>query len=324
MSNTTKNLQGLIRKDIWSAELKEVLEEQMLAQNFVRLLTEFPDGENFKIPSIGKLTVDNYQEDTAVVYRPVDTGEFNFEITEYLSSATYITKKAQQDAFYAAQLESRFVPMQRDAIMKHFEVNVFEAANRGVAANSTRPIDGVDHRWAASGPGGRLSLADFARARYALKAANVPDTNLVAIVDPSVELDMNIMATGLDVSYNPRWEGLIETGFAGGVSFYRNILGFDVYTSTNLPTITDNALMNKADTPAAVNFAPTSTGGVGKGNLFFSTATDSFIAAWRQMPEVDYEYNKDFQRDEYVTTARYGTALYRPENMVLIASKTNV
>lgn len=320
MSNTTKNLEGLIRKDIWSGELKEVLEEQMIAQNFVRLLDGFGDGETFKIPSVGKLTVDNYQEDTPVVYRPLDTGEFNFEITEYLSSATYITKKAQQDAFYVGQIESRFVPMQRDAIMKHFEVSTFAAADRGVAANSTRAIDGVDHRWAASGTDARLTLGDFARARHALKAANVPDTNLIAIVDPSVELDLNLMASQMDVSYNPRWEGLVETGFAGGLSFYKNIFGFDVYTSTNLPTIRDNALTNKAESAATVNFGTDN----GVGNLFFSTSVDSFIGAWRQMPEVDYDYNKDLQRHEYVTTARYGVKLYRPENMVVIGSKTDV
>ena len=48
------------------------------------------------------------------------------------------------------------------------------------------------------------------------------------------------------------------------------------------------------------------------------------MGAWRQMPEVDYDYNKDFQRDEFVTTARYGVKLYRPENMVRVVSKTNV
>jgi len=42
------------------------------------------------------------------------------------------------------------------------------------------------------------------------------------------------------------------------------------------------------------------------------------------MPTVDYEWNKDKQRHEFLTTARYGVKLYWPENMVRIASKTNV
>jgi hypothetical protein len=73
---------------------------------------------------------------------------------------------------------------------------------------------------------------------------------------------------------------------------------------------------------AAVNFSSVN----GKANLFFSAdqAATPFVGAWRQSPEVDTEYNKDFQRQEFVTTARYGVKLYRPENMVRVISKTNV
>jgi hypothetical protein len=64
----------------------------------------------------------------------------------------------------------------------------------------------------------------------------------------------------------------------------------------------------------------------GKANLFFSAASNvmPFVGAWRQAPKVDFEYNKNKQRDEYVTTARYGVKLYRPENMVRVVTKTNV
>jgi hypothetical protein len=48
------------------------------------------------------------------------------------------------------------------------------------------------------------------------------------------------------------------------------------------------------------------------------------MGAWRQMPEVDSEYNKDEQREEYVTTARYGVKLYRPEGLVVCLSDRTV
>ena len=59
-------------------------------------------------------------------------------------------------------------------------------------------------------------------------------------------------------------------------------------------------------------------------NLFFSADQSilPFIGAWRQMPTVDSEYNKDEQREEYVTTARYGVKLYRPENFVTVLTDT--
>lgn len=322
MAMTTANTTLLTRSEVWSSELKEILRDEMMAQRYVRMLEGFPDGDLFTIPSIGQTQVDNYAEDTAVTYRPLDTGEFQFQIDKYLSSATYMTKKAEQDAFYAAELMSRFVPEQERAIMAHFESTTMATPEAGVSANSAENIDGVAHRWAGSGTGAFITVADFARARFALKKANVPDTALVAIVDPSVEYTINTLSNLVSVSDNPRFEGIVADGIATGMRFVKNVYGFDVYTSNYLADATDGALANKAASPGNVDFSTDN----GKVNLFFSAAPTAapFVGAWRQMPEVDYEYNKDFQRHEYVTTARYGVKLYRPENMVRVITKTNV
>ena len=319
---TTANMSQLTRSELWSSELKEILRDEMQAQKYVRMLDGFPDGDTFTIPSIGQLQVDNYEEDTDVLFRPMDTGEFQFSITEYLSSASYITNKAKQDAFYAAQLEAAFVPEQERAIMAHFERTTLATPEAGVSANSQELIDGIQHRWAGSTAGAFISVADFARARYALKKLNVPDTNLVAIVDPSVEYTINTLTNLVSVSDNPRWEGIVSSGIATGMKFVKNIYGFDVYTSNYLKAATDTALTNAAGTPANVDFSSVN----GRVNLFFSAASNvsPFVGAWRQAPKVDFEYNKNRQRDEYVTTARYGVKLYRPENMVRVITKTNV
>jgi hypothetical protein len=319
---TTANMSQLTRSELWSSELKEILRDEMMAQKYVRMLDGFPDGDTFTIPSIGQLQVDNYEEDTDVLFRPMDTGEFQFSITEYLSSATYITNKAKQDAFYSAQLISSFVPEQERAIMAHFERTTLATPEAGVAANSQELIDGIQHRWAGSGTGTFITVSDFARARYALKRLNVPDTNLIAIVDPSAEYTINTLTNLVSVSDNPRWEGIVADGIATGMKFVKNIYGFDVYTSNYLKTATDNALTNAAASPANQDFSSVN----GKVNLFFSAASTvmPFVGAWRQPPKVDFEYNKNKQRDEYVTTARYGVKLYRPENMVRIITKTNV
>jgi hypothetical protein len=120
----TANSTLLTRTEVWSTELKEILRDEMQAQRYVRMLEGFPDGNTFHIPSIGQAQVDNYAEDTSVEYRPLDTGEFTFTVDKYLSSATYMTKKAEQDTFYASELMSRFVPEQDRAIMAHFETMI--------------------------------------------------------------------------------------------------------------------------------------------------------------------------------------------------------
>ena len=320
MAMTTANTTLLTRSDIWSTELKEILRDEMMAQRYVRMLEGFPDGDTFHIPSIGQAQVDNYAEDTAVTYRPLDTGEFTFSVDKYLSSATYMTKKAEQDIFYANELMSRFVPEQERAIMEHFESTTMAAAEAGVAANSAEAIDGIAHRF-AGGNAGVIELADFAYARYALKKANVPDQAMVAIVDPSVEFILNTLTNLVNVTDNPRFEGIVRDGIATGMRFVANVYGFDVYTSNYLADAADSALKER-DGLTNANFSSTN----GKVNLFFSASptVNPFVGAWRQMPEVDYEYNKDFQRHEFVTTARYGVKLYRPENMVRIVSNPNV
>jgi hypothetical protein len=311
--HTTANSALLTRTEVWSNELKEILRDELDAMRHVDWMTDFPDGDTFTIPSIGSGDVDDYVEDTDVVFRPLDTGEFQFTITEYLSSGNYITRKAQQDLFYANQLMSRFVPEQERALMVRLEGDILKLGPDGQTAADTNDINGQKHRYVGTGTSNVMSIEDFARARLSLKKANVPDTNLIAIVDPSVEFTMNTSTNLVNVSNNPRWEGIVSDGIATGMKFVKNIYGFDVFESNHLK-------VNAAETLETVAIS----GFVN--NLFFSAApgVSPFKGAWRQMPQVDTEFNMLKQRDEFVTTARYGLALFRPENMVVVPTYTTV
>jgi hypothetical protein len=309
---TTGNVSLLTRAEVWSRELKEILRDELMAQTYVRWLQEFPDGDTFKIPSIGQAYVDDYVEDEAVKYRPLDTGQFTFQITEYLSSGTYVTKKAEQDMFYMNELVSRFVPEQERAIMEHVEEAILGLQSQQTAAN-TNTINGGKHRYVATGSSNVINVADFARANLSLNLANVSANNRVAIVDPSVAYTIETATQLVGINNNPMFEGIVSSGIATGMRFVRNVYGFDVYTSQRLATISSETL----ETVSCAGF---------KANLFFSADASvvPFIGAWRQMPEVDTEYNKDFQRTEFVTTARYGVKLYRPENLVTVLSNASV
>jgi hypothetical protein len=319
MAFTDANMDLLTRSELWSSELKEVLQDDLNATQWVRWLSDFPDGDTFTIPSIGEATVRDYVEDTDVTYDAMDTGEFQFTITEYVSSGTYITRKQMQDSFYAAQLMSRFVPYQRRAIEEKLETDVLALANSQTTGNNNS-INGAEHRWAAGGASESVALNDFALAKYALKKANVPLSSLVAIVDPSVGYELETLTNIVNVSNNPQWEGLIETGMTTGMRFIKNIYGFDVWESNYLPTTTET--INDPD-DNSTNFSSGNTPVV---NIFFNAESGitPFVGAWRQMPVVDGEFNKDKQREEYVTTARYGLALYRPENLVSVISRVNI
>ena len=120
----------------------------------------------------------------------------------------------------------------------------------------------------------------------------------------------------MNLSDNPEWRGIVETGLTSGKRFVRNIFGFDVYTSKFLPK-------SGVDGSGAVETIDgVSTRENADVNIFFS-ATEGYmpwLGAWRQMPKVDGDYNKDYQREEYVMTARYGAAPQNEENFVSVLS----
>lgn len=303
----------LIRSNIWSSQLKEVFDAELLGMKWVDMISDFPDGDTLNIPSIGQAEVLDYAEGQAVKYTAMDTGNFTFSIDQYKSSATYIYNKYKQDAFYTSRLVSSFVPKMNRALMAAMETKILSVGPDAQTAASTNAINGAAHRWIGQGTNETMSVLDFAKAKYALQKANVPMTNLVAIVDPSVEYAINAITNISNLSDNPRWEGIITSGMASGMRFVKNIYGFDVYVSQFL----------KVNTQSEQIGSPTAAAGVN--NLFFSAAGDALpiVGAIRQSPKVDSDYNKDLQRDEYVVTCRYGFKLFRPENMICVVTDTD-
>lgn len=307
--NTNANL---VRTQIWQAELKEALLDDVFASKYVDWIS-MPDGDTLNIPSIGQFEARDYAENQAVTYSAMDTGNFQFSIDQYKQTGTFITERMKQDSFYAAKLQASFVPKQQRAIAKAVEAKILDVGPSSQTASNLNTINGGDHRFVASGTNQVIALKDFARARYALQKANVPMTNLVAIVDPSVGYALDTNTNLTSVAYNPMWEGIITSGISTGMKFIRNVYGFDVYVSQNL----------KASAGETINSVTVNSSGVH--NLLFSASSDvvPFIGCMKQAPKVDTSYNKDFQREEYVVTCRYGVKLYRPENLVVLLSATD-
>lgn len=317
MALTTGNMDHLIRSELWSRQLKEILLDELNSTRWVDFITEFPDGDTFTIPSVGPASVQDIRENQNPKYEALDQGEFNFQITEYLGSAHYITRKALQDSFYGQRVLSSFVPKERRALMERLETDILATPGPsaqqggGQTANDLNAIDGFNHRFVASGTNEIMDPTDFSKAKLSLKKANVPMTNMIAIVDPTVGYALETSNNFVIFDQNPKWEGIVATGLTSGMRFIRNVMGFDVYESNYLDDA--NETIDGLTTAA------------GKQNLFFSAEQSvlPLMGAFRQAPKVDSEFNKDLQREEYITTMRYGLKLYRPENMVCVLSDTD-
>lgn len=306
----------LVRTELWSSELKDILQEQLMGTKYVRMLNGFPDGNQFTIPSIGELPMREVAENTPVTYDAMDTGEFTFGIDRYVEAATFITDKAKQDSFYAQQLIGMFPSKMRRALDENLESSVMGLINTQTVGD-TNTINGADHRFVASGATNTvLSLDDFAKAKYALDKAQAGGMR-VAVIDPSQEYVFNNLVGAQAFTNNPAFEGIVNGGFVNsvtGMRFVKNIFGFDVYVSNFLAAPTDSAV-DGVTVPAS----PVT-------NIFMSVGGDltPFVGAYRQMPNVEYERNKDMRRDEYVMNARFGLKLYRPECVVGVISKSTI
>ena len=308
---------NLVRTELWSDQLKDILIDTLNGQRFVNWMTNFPDGTTFTIPSIGQMPMREVSESDAVVYDAMDTGEFQFTIDRYVEAATYITDKAKQDAYYADQLIAAFLPKMKRAIEENLESSIFALSGSQTLADPNT-INGAAHRFCGSADSNtNLALADFAKAKYAFDKANVTQKR-IAVVDPSQEYVLNTISGLTNVTNNPMFEGVVTEGFINsttGMHFVKNIFGFDIYASNYLRTATGATV----DGTVALPTSPVE-------NVFLSIGADEtpFKGAWRQMLRVETERNKDLRRDEYVMNGRYGLKLYRPEALVVAVTTSAI
>jgi hypothetical protein len=312
MSFATQTNQHLIRSNLWSSQLKEMFLEDLVAMKWIDMVEDFPDGDTLNIPSLGQAEVQDYAEGRAVTYTAFDTGNFTFTISQYKQTGLYITNKMKQDSYVFEQLSASFAPKMYRALAKQLEVDALKVGPDGQTASNLNAINGGNHRFVGSGTNEVIALKDFALATYALEMAAAPMSNLVAIVDPSVEYTLKTLTNLVSLDQNPKWEGVMRDDLITGSKFSFNVLGWDVYTSLNLKKSVNETIGGK-------------TTAAGVANLFFSAAPDArpFIGHIRQQPNIDSEYNKDFQREEYVATCRYGFGLWRPEALITILTDTD-
>jgi hypothetical protein len=312
---TVATNEHLIRSNLWTKQIKELLMDDLQAMRFVKVLTDFPDGTTFNIPSIGEAETSDFAEGQAIRYNKLDTGNFTFEFDQYKYSAHSISEKFKRDSFYAEEVISAFVPRQHRALMEAVETRILSRGPTTQTAANLNTINSAPHRWVGNGTNETMAIRDFALARYSLTKANVPLNNLVAFVDPSVTYAIMNQTNVMNLlTPDPMWQSVVREGGTTGTHFKFNLFGFDVYESNYLHVNTASETIDSVTAAAGVC------------NLFFSAApgdTLPIVGGFRQQPQVYSEFNKDLQQEEFLTIAEYGFKLYRPENMIVVITDTD-
>src|SRR6266436_6106764 len=231
-----QNTQFLIRTQLWSRQIKELLLDELNAMKFVRIIQDFPDGYTLNIPSIGEAETFDFVENQAVKYNAMATGNYQFAFDQYKASANAISEKFKRDSYYSQDVIAAFVPRQHRVLMEGVETRILAQANNGQTASNLNVINNSNHRWVAGASGQVISFADFAKARNSLIKANVPLRDLIAIIDPATAYTLETQTNIVNLlSPNRKWGPIVDDGIITGFKFMFNVYGFDVYVSNYLP-----------------------------------------------------------------------------------------
>jgi len=308
------------RNEIFNTMLKDVLRDDLFAEQWVNYIGDFTDGSNYKINSVGELTIDQMAEATSLPDRRPDSGQFVFNINEFVGVKVPFTDVFLEDDFMAPQVLSQLPDRMTRAFEEYLETRVLHLQAEQTN-NDPNTINGAYHRFTANGSGRVITIQDLAYVNYALKKANAGNNAMIGIVDPSFEFNTNISAQVV-TSDNPQYRGIIETGIGSGFRFVRNIYGIDLYTSNYLDT-------EGTAEASLTDYQGNTTASVAgdKINVFFSASDRQnlpFIGAWRRRPTIKSWRDDDKETEYHQLSARFGLALYRPETLVCMLSSTTL
>lgn len=320
--NTTHTTEALIRESVYSQVIFDELYMGFLPEGITRDVSDFPDGTVLNIPTFGEVVIKDVIEDQDTPIDSIDTGRIRMEITEHTGGGAYITDELREDAYYMNQFDSAFPMKALHSLKEVYETDMLETGENNQTLNDANVINRFAHRYNASGAAGELTLNDFAYARTSMLKAHTPDSGMIAIVDPIVELTINGLTNLTNVSNNPHFEGIVESGFSKNMKFLRNIYGIDVYMSDRLPRIEESIIDVTADGAVAPRGqAGPVTLNDGVATLFMNVTDDMttpFMSAWRRQPKVEYNRDVPKRRDEYYLTSRYGFGMQRAQSLVTV------
>jgi hypothetical protein len=325
MAQTTVNTNAFIESQQYSQFILENLHDYLLPEGMYRDVSDFGSGTALNIKTVGSVTIQDAQEDTPLVFSPIDTGTITLSITDYVGDAWKVTDDLREDGSQIDTLMAMRAQESTRALGENHETKFLNVANAAQTAAGLNLVNGRPHRWVGSAASNArtVTLNDFVSMKLAFDKANAPAGGRIAIVDPVVEASINSLANLINVSNNPMFEGMVTEGFARDHKFVRNVFGWDIYTSNFLPTLTATEAIN------ASSYGLTSeTAAVGdKANVFMCVADDTckpIMHAWRRAPQTEGWRDNEERADKFQVTSRFGLGAQRVDTLgVILTHPTN-
>lgn len=312
MSQNRANSTPFIEAEQYSSFILQNLHDGLLPGSFFRNVSDFGSGNTLHIKTTGTVTIQDGAEEVPFEYSPIESGEVTLTITDYIGDAWYVTDDLREDGAQVDALMSARSTESTRAIQEVFESRFLRRCNTAQVNADANKVNGFAHRLASTNAGNVGDLNAFIQMKLAFDKANVPMAGRIAIVDPILGATLNKLV-GVTSNVTPFAENILANGFSRDHEFIMNLYGWNIITSNRLATGTFS------DGTTSVNNAVA--------NVFMSVADDNtkpLMAAWRRMPKVEGERNKDLRRDEFVTSSRFGFGTQRVDTLgVYITSAVN-
>ena len=318
MAHNTANTTAFIEAQQYSQFILDNLHDYLLPEGMYRDVTDFGSGTTLNIKTVGTVTLQDAAEDTPLNFTNIDTGNITLSITDYIGDAWKVTDDLREDGSQVDTLMAMRAMESTRALGENHEGRFLAIANGGQTAADLNLVNGRPHRWVAGGSGAatrNVVLADFVSMKLAFDKANAPASGRIAIVDPIVEATLNSLISQTSVVNNtPQFQGVLNEGFARDHRFVRNIMGWDIYTSNFLPSLTATEAINGAAYDLANDTAEVGD----KANIFMCVADDSckpVMHAWRRAPQTEGWRDQEERADKYQVTSRFGFGVQRADTL---------
>lgn len=312
MSQNRGNSTAFIEAEQYSSFILQNLHDGLLPGQMFRNVSDFGAGNTLHIKTIGTVTIQDGAEEVPFDYTPIESGEVTLTITDYVGDAWYVTDELREDGAQVEALMAGRSSESTRAIQETFESRFLRKCQTSQTNADPNKVNGFAHRIASAATNNVATLDAFVKMKLAFDKANVPTAGRIAIVDPIVAATLNGLV-GITSQTTPFAENILQNGFSRDHEFIMNLYGWNIITSNRLHqgTFSDG----------------TTTVSNGVANVFMSVADDNtkpIMAAWRRMPKVEGERNKDLRRDEFVTSARWGFGTQRVDTLgIYITSAVN-
>lgn len=318
MAHTTANTTAFIESQQYSQFILDNLHDYLLPEGMYRDVTDFGSGTTLNIKTVGTVTLQDAAEDTPLNFTNIDTGTITLSITDYIGDAWKVTDDLREDGSQVDQLMAMRAMESTRALGENHEGRFLAVANGGQTAANLNLVNGRPHRFVAGGAGAstrNVVLGDFVAMKLAFDKANAPASGRIAIVDPIVEATLNTLISQTSVVNNtPQFQGVLNEGFARDHRFVRNIMGWDIYTSNFLPSLTATEAINGSAYDLANDTAEIGD----KANIFMCVADDSckpVMHAWRRAPQTEGWRDQEERADKYQVTSRFGFGVQRADTL---------